>query len=163
MKLLITDWSRLYWLNFVILGFKPSNDEIIVLDNLICREFGKSGKRKTQNNFVKGDICDETVVDQTMSSVNTVVHLRQVHVDRSIWGLMNLFGQTCWAASTKSSLQASNKDSTTSPPTVFGQIALESKKNGRKVALTTHEVRIRHLKPLATIWCELITILIICR
>ncbi len=133
MKLLITGGAGFIGSNFVhYWAFNHPNDEIIVLDNLTyAGNLGNLESVKDKTTFVKGDICDETVVEQTMSSVNTVVHFAaESHVDRSILGpdefvRTNVLGtHQLLKAACKHQIKRFHHVSTDE---VFGQIALESK------------------------------------
>jgi len=89
MKLLITGGAGFIGSNFVHYWIKHHpDDKIVVLDKLTYAgnlENLDSVKEKTK--FVKGDICDEAVVNTTMAGVDVVVHFAaESHVDRSILG-----------------------------------------------------------------------------
>lgn len=88
-KLLVTGGCGFIGSNFIGYWLKKyPNDKIINLDKLTyaghltsTKEFSKNKNYK----FVKGDICDEKLVDRLMKGVDIVVHFAaESHVDRSI-------------------------------------------------------------------------------
>lgn len=89
MKLLVTGGAGFIGSNFVHywLGQYPG-DGVVVLDKLTyAGNLENLAVVKDRINFIKGDICDEAVVDQAMQGVDTVVHFAaESHVDRSISG-----------------------------------------------------------------------------
>jgi dTDP-glucose 4,6-dehydratase len=89
MNVLITGGAGFIGSNFVLYWTKNHTaDKIIVLDKLTYAgnlENLESVKEKIK--FVKGDICDEQVVDEVMREADIVVHFAaESHVDRSITG-----------------------------------------------------------------------------
>ena len=88
-KILITGGAGFIGANFVHYWVEHyPNDNIVALDKLTYA--GNLENLKTVKNgisFIKGDICDPSVVDKTMEGVDTVVHFAaESHVDRSISG-----------------------------------------------------------------------------
>lgn len=88
-KLLVTGGCGFIGSNFI--GYwlkKHPNDKIINLDKLTYAGHIESTNEFSKNKnymFVKGDICDEKVVDKLMKDVDIVVHFAaETHVDRSI-------------------------------------------------------------------------------
>lgn len=89
MKLLVTGGAGFIGGNFILYWMKNHpQDSIINLDKLTYAgnlSTLDSIAQNPQYEFVKGDICDRTVVDSVMSRVDTVVHFAaETHVDRSI-------------------------------------------------------------------------------
>jgi len=89
MKILVTGGAGFigsnfihYWLN------KYPEDKIINLDKLTYAgnlENLKTVEGNKNYSFIKGDICDENLVDKILKDVDTVVHFAaDTHVDRSI-------------------------------------------------------------------------------
>ena len=89
MKLLVTGGAGFigsnfvhYWLN------KYPDDEIINVDKLTYAgnlDNLKSLENNPRHQFIKGDICDYPLIDQSMKGIDTVVHFAaETHVDRSI-------------------------------------------------------------------------------
>ena len=89
MKLLVTGGAGFigsnfvhYWLN------KYPDDEIINIDKLTYAgnlDNLKSLENNPRHQFIKGDICDYPLIDQSMKGIDTVVHFAaETHVDRSI-------------------------------------------------------------------------------
>ncbi len=89
MKLLITGGAGFIGSNFLIYWQKKYPSDILVnldkltyagnLDNL------KLIEKNPNYHFVKGDICDEKLVDRVMKGIDIVVHFAaESHVDRSI-------------------------------------------------------------------------------
>ena len=133
MKLLITGGAGFIGSNFVHYWVKHHpEDKIVVLDKLTYAgnlENLKSVKNKIT--FIKGDICDEKVVDHTISGVNVLVHCAaETHVDRSIkdpaiFLQTNVFGtQVLLEAAKKHRLERFHHVSTDE---VFGSLPLDSK------------------------------------
>lgn len=90
MKVLITGGLGFIGSNFIHYWLKNHpHDQIINLDNLTYAANSKNLKdieNLSNYRFVKGDICDLSLVDQVMDSVDTVVHFAaESHVDRSIY------------------------------------------------------------------------------
>lgn len=87
MRILITGGAGFIGSNFTHYWLEHHpGDEVVVLDKLTYAgnlENLESVKDKIK--FIKGDICDEAVVEQAMSGVDMVVHFAaESHVDRSI-------------------------------------------------------------------------------
>ena len=91
-KTLITGGAGFIGSNYVELVIENSNDQIFVLDNLTYA--GNLKNLETVShllnyNFIKGDICDETLIDSLFKEhqFNKVVHFAaESHVDNSITG-----------------------------------------------------------------------------
>lgn len=91
MKLLVTGGAGFIGSNFIRYWLREHpDDEIVNLDKLTyagTRESLKDIEGDSRYSFVKGDICDQDVVDQVMEGVDVVVHFAaESHVDRSISG-----------------------------------------------------------------------------
>ncbi len=87
MKVLITGGAGFIGSNFVHYWIKNHpDDKIVVLDKLTyAGNFENLEAVKDKIIFIKGDICEESVVDETMNGVDTVIHFAaETHVDRSI-------------------------------------------------------------------------------
>lgn len=91
MRILVTGGAGFIGSNFIRywLQNKPS-DSIINLDKITYAGHISSTRDFSSNHnyeFIKGDICDKTVVDKIISKIDTVVHFAaESHVDRSILG-----------------------------------------------------------------------------
>lgn len=91
MKLLVTGGAGFIGSNFIRYWLKKyPKDKIINLDKLTYAGHLSSTKDFSKNKnykFIKGDICDATVVNKVVSEVDTIVHFAaESHVDRSISG-----------------------------------------------------------------------------
>ncbi len=87
MKLLITGGAGFIGSNFTRYWVKNyPNDEIVVLDKLTyAGNLENLAAIKDRITFIKGDICDEAVVDQAVRGVSVLVHFAaETHVDRSV-------------------------------------------------------------------------------
>jgi dTDP-glucose 4,6-dehydratase len=89
MKLLITGGAGFMGSDFVRYWIKKyPKDRVIVLDKLTYAgnlENLDEVRGETNYKFIKGDICDEKLVDKIMRGVDVVVHFAaESHVDRSI-------------------------------------------------------------------------------
>lgn len=89
MKLLITGGAGFIGSNFILYWFKKyPQDKIINLDKLTYAsnlENLKTVEKNPHYKFVKGDICDQKLVNQLIKEVDIVVHFAaESHVDRSI-------------------------------------------------------------------------------
>jgi len=89
MKLLVTGGAGFIGSNFIHYWLaKYPEDSIINLD-LLTYAGNLSSLAAIENNphyrFVKGDICDASLVDKLVKEVDTIVHFAaESHVDRSI-------------------------------------------------------------------------------
>lgn len=96
MKLLVTGGAGFIGSNFVhyVLGERP-DWHITVLDALTYAGNIKNldGLDETRFKFIKGDICDEKIVDQVIAECDVVVHFAaESHVDNSVhspWPFVN--------------------------------------------------------------------------
>lgn len=89
MKLLVTGGAGFIGSNFILYWLKKHpQDYIVNLDKLTYAgnlENLKSVEKNSHYTFIKGDICDEKIVNQAMKGINIVVHFAaETHVDRSI-------------------------------------------------------------------------------
>lgn len=89
MKLLVTGGAGFIGSNFILYWLKNHPEDLVVnLDKLTYAgnlENLKSAEQNPNYKFIHGDICDSSIVDAAMSSVDTVVHFAaESHVDRSI-------------------------------------------------------------------------------
>src|SRR4030042_3604961 len=91
MKILVTGGAGFIGSNFVHYWLKNHpQDKIVNFDKLTyagnltsLRDIEKSSNYQ----FIRGDICNGTLVDQVMKKVDVVVHFAaESHVDRSILG-----------------------------------------------------------------------------
>ncbi len=87
MKLLTTGGAGFIGSNFVRYWQKKyPKDKITVLDKLTYAGH-KQSLAGLKISFIKGDICDPSVVDRAMKNIDVVVHFAaESHVDRSILG-----------------------------------------------------------------------------
>lgn len=89
MKLLVTGGAGFIGSNFILYWMnKNPQDKIVNLDKLTYAG-NPENLKNVQNNpnyeFIKGDICDASVVEKAMNGVDTVLHFAaETHVDRSI-------------------------------------------------------------------------------
>lgn len=87
MRLLITGGAGFIGSNFVRYMLSKHNEaEIVVLDKLTYAGNMSSLKDVLADiEFVKGDICDETIVKQLLKDCDCVINFAaETHVDRSI-------------------------------------------------------------------------------
>lgn len=88
MKLLVTGGAGFIGSNFVRYVYRERPDwHITVLDALTYagNEKNLDGLDSSRFSFVKGNICDEVVVDQTVGDCDVVVHFAaETHVDNSL-------------------------------------------------------------------------------
>ena len=89
MKLLVTGGAGFIGSNFIRYWLaKHSDDSIINLDLLTYAGNPENLKELESNanySFVKGDICDQALVNDLMKGVDLIVHFAaETHVDRSI-------------------------------------------------------------------------------
>jgi dTDP-glucose 4,6-dehydratase len=132
-KILITGGAGFIGSNFVHYWVKNHpDDEIVVLDKLTyAGNLENLEAVKDKIIFIKGDICDESVVDKAMKDVNTVVHFAaETHVDRSILD-PSVFVRTN-VLGTQVLLEAAKKNKVArfhhvSTDEVFGSLPLDSK------------------------------------
>ena len=131
-KILVTGGAGFIGSNFVHYWTrKHPADKIVVLDKLTyAGNLENLVTIKDKIEFVKGDICDEVVVDQAMTGVEMVVHFAaESHVDRSVLGpdefvKTNVLGtHQLLKSALKHHVQRFHHVSTDE---VFGQIALDS-------------------------------------
>lgn len=136
MKLLITGGAGFIGANFILYWLKNHpQDTIINLDKLTYAgnlENLRSIEKNSHYNFVKGDICDEKIVDQVMQDIDMVVHFAaESHVDKSIIGpavfiKTNIVGtQILLSAALKHKVKRFHHISTDE---VFGSLDLNSNK-----------------------------------
>jgi len=133
MKLLVTGGAGFIGSNFILYWMQNHpEDKIVNLDNLTyagnlenLREVEKNPNYK----FVKGDICNPNIVNQTMEGIDTVVHFAaESHVDRSIinpsdFVITNVVGtQVLLDAALKNKIKRFHHISTDE---VFGSLKLE--------------------------------------
>ncbi|MEK9179578.1 MAG: GDP-mannose 4,6-dehydratase, partial [Patescibacteria group bacterium] len=88
-KILVTGGAGFIGSNFILYWLKKyPTDRIINLDKLTYAGNLKNLTTVSNNpnyRFVKGDICDATLVDQLVKEVDLIVHFAaESHVDRSI-------------------------------------------------------------------------------
>lgn len=134
MKLLVTGGAGFIGSNFILYWLKKyPGDKIVNLDKLTYAGNLKN-LRLVENNtnyeFIKGDICDPTIVYEAMGGVDMVVHFAaESHVDRSIekpsdFVMTNVVG-------TQVLLDASLKEGTRfhhiSTDEVFGALSIDEK------------------------------------
>ena len=91
MKLLVTGGAGFIGSNFIRYWLKHNpEDSIVNLDKLTYAGHLSSTKDYQDNKnytFVKGDVCDASVVSEAMKDAEVVVHFAaETHVDRSITG-----------------------------------------------------------------------------
>ncbi len=91
MKLLVTGGAGFIGSNFIIYWLKNyPQDKIFNLDKLTYAgnlENLKQVENSPNYTFIKGDICDEKIVDSAMKDIDIVVHFAaETHVDKSIIG-----------------------------------------------------------------------------
>ena len=91
MKILVTGGAGFIGANFIHYWLKKyPKDQIINLDKLTYAGNLENLKKIEDNpnyHFIKGDICDEKIVNQAMKNIDTVIHFAaESHVDRSILG-----------------------------------------------------------------------------
>jgi dTDP-glucose 4,6-dehydratase len=135
MKLLVTGGAGFIGSNFILYWMQNHpEDKIVNLDNLTyagnlenLREVEKNPNYK----FVKGDICNPNIVNQTMEGIDTVVHFAaESHVDRSIinpsdFVITNVVGtQVLLDAALKNKIKRFHHISTDE---VFGSLNLKDK------------------------------------
>ncbi len=133
MKILVTGGAGFIGSNFVHYWVKNHpNYEMVVLDNLTyAGNIENLESIKDKIKFIKGDICDEAVVDKAMNGVNIVVHFAaESHVDRSIAG-PSIFVKTN-VLGTQVLLDAAKKNNVSrfhhvSTDEVLGSLPLDSK------------------------------------
>lgn len=132
-NILVTGGAGFIGSNFVHYWTKAHpHDRITVLDSLTYAGNIKNlAGLNDAIRFVRGDICDDAVVDQVMKDAGVVVHFAaQSHVDRSITGpdefvRTNILGtHTLLKYAHKYEIERFHHVSTDE---VFGQIPLESK------------------------------------
>jgi dTDP-glucose 4,6-dehydratase len=89
MRLLVTGGAGFIGSNFVRLVYEKRPDwHITVLDKLTYagNRQNLEGLDESRFTFIKGDICDEILVDKTVADNDTIVHFAaESHVDNSIY------------------------------------------------------------------------------
>jgi dTDP-glucose 4,6-dehydratase len=89
MKILVTGGAGFIGSNFVRLVYEKRPDwHITVLDKLTYagNRQNLEGLDESRFTFIKGDICDEILVDKTVADNDTIVHFAaESHVDNSIY------------------------------------------------------------------------------
>lgn len=132
-KILITGGAGFIGSNFVHYWIKHHpDDSVVVLDKLTyAGNLENLNSVKSQIAFIKGDICDEQVVDQAVTGVDVVAHFAaETHVDRSIQNpdvfvRTNVLGtQVLLEAAKKHRIKRFHHVSTDE---VFGSLPLDSK------------------------------------
>ena len=89
MKILVTGGAGFIGSNFINYWLeKYSNDKIVNLD-LLTYAGNLDNLKTVENNpnytFVKGDICDEKLVNELVKNIDLIVHFAaESHVDRSV-------------------------------------------------------------------------------
>lgn len=135
MRLLVTGGAGFIGSNFIRYWLKNhSGDEIVNLDKLTYAGHLSSTKDFKDNlnyKFIKGDICDQSVVEEAINEVDYVIHFAaETHVDRSIVGPQvflqtNILGtQVLLDSALKHNIKRFHHVSTDE---VFGALFLESK------------------------------------
>lgn len=135
MRLLVTGGAGFIGSNFIRYWLKNhSGDEIVNLDKLTYAGHLSSTKDFNDNpnyKFIKGDICDQSVVEEAINEVDYVIHFAaETHVDRSIVGPQvflqtNILGtQVLLDSALKHNIKRFHHVSTDE---VFGALFLESK------------------------------------
>lgn len=88
MKLLVTGGAGFIGSNFVRYIYQERPDwQLVVLDNLTYAGNTKNleGLDQSKVEFIKGDICDEDMVDKVVADCDLVVHFAaETHVDNSV-------------------------------------------------------------------------------
>lgn len=135
MRLLVTGGAGFIGSNFILYWIKNHpDDQIVNLDKLTYAgnlENLKSIEGNSNYKFIKGDICDPSVVQDAISGIDVVVHFAaESHVDRSIaepapFVMTNVLGtQVLLDAALKNKVKRFHHISTDE---VFGSLSLESK------------------------------------
>lgn len=88
-RLLVTGGAGFIGANFILYWLKKHPDDTVINLDLLTYAGNEKSLASLSDNphyrFVKGDICDATLVDQLMADVDLVVHFAaESHVDRSI-------------------------------------------------------------------------------
>ena len=136
MKLLVTGGAGFIGSNFILYWLKNHpDDQIVNLDKLTYAgnlENLKDVEKNPNYSFVKGDICDASLVNSVMQGIDAVVHFAaESHVDRSImepatFVMTNVVGtQVLLDTAVKNNVQKFHHVSTDE---VFGQLELGSNK-----------------------------------
>lgn len=91
MKLLVTGGAGFIGSNFIRFWLKNhKDDQILNLDKLTYAghlDSTKDFESDVNYTFVKGDICDQEIVEKVMDKIDMIVHFAaESHVDRSITG-----------------------------------------------------------------------------
>lgn len=140
MKLLVTGGAGFIGSNFIRYWLaKHSDDSIINLDLLTYAGNPENLKELESNanySFVKGDICDQALVNDLMKGVDLIVHFAaETHVDRSIADA-SVFLKTN-VLGTQALLEAAKNNGGVrfhhiSTDEVFGSLELDAKKFNEK-------------------------------
>ena len=90
-KILVTGGAGFIGANYVEFHFnKYPEDEIVVLDKLTYAgrlENLQEFEANKNFSFIRGDICDKSIVEKAVSDVDVIIHFAaETHVDRSIQG-----------------------------------------------------------------------------
>ncbi len=134
MKILVTGGAGFIGANFVrYWAERYLKDKITVLDKLTyAGNLENLASVKNKISFIKGDICNEAVVDSVMRDTDVVVHFAaESHVDRSISGpdefiRTNILGtHQLLKSALKNKIKKFHHISTDE---VFGSLPLDSKK-----------------------------------
>lgn len=135
MKILITGGAGFIGSNFILYWLKKyPDDQIVNLDKLTYAgnlENLRSAEDNPNYSFIKGDICDPSIVQKAMEGIETVVHFAaESHVDRSIvepapFIMTNVLGtQILLDAALKNNIKRFHHISTDE---VFGSLEIRSK------------------------------------
>lgn len=89
MKLLVTGGAGFIGANFILYWMRHHPEDTVVNLDKLTYAGNLENLKEVQNNshyfFIKGDICDKTIVSQAMNDIDVVVHFAaESHVDRSI-------------------------------------------------------------------------------
>lgn len=101
MKILVTGGAGFIGSNFVRYWLdKYPKDEVVVLD-LLTYAGNKENLKDLNIDFVKGNICNQKLVDKLVSKCDLVVHFAaETHVDRSVTGPATFLKTNIWGTYT---------------------------------------------------------------